>query len=203
MADKLSMDMVERYLGEIEAAVKNIDRDAVRAVVDALFACWSRGGTTYLIGNGGSAATASHMMNDLTKCTIVEGCPRFRAMALTDNVPVMTAFANDQSYVDIFTEPLRAHLDGRDVVLALSGSGNSPNVLHAIAFAKEMGAVTVGLCGDTGGRLAQLADVAVLIPAARIGQQEDGHLILNHAIALALHERIAATVSQNSTLAAV
>ncbi len=195
--------MVERYLGEIEAAVKQIDRDAVRAVVDALFACWARGGTTYLIGNGGSASTASHMMNDLTKCTIVDGRPRFRAMAFTDNVPVMTAFANDQSYEDIFVEPLRAHLDARDVVLALSGSGNSPNVLRAIAFAKEQGVVTVGLCGDTGGRLAALADIAVLVPAARIGQQEDGHLILNHTIALALHERIAATVPHAAGLAAV
>jgi D-sedoheptulose 7-phosphate isomerase len=195
--------MVERYLGEIEAAVKQIDRAAVRAVVDALFACWLRGGTTYLVGNGGSASTASHMMNDLTKCTIVEGRPRFRALALTDNVPVMTAFANDQSYDDIFVEPLRAHLDGRDVVVALSGSGNSPNVLRAIAFAKEQGAVTIGLCGDTGGRLAGLAEIAVLVPAARIGQQEDGHLILNHAISLALHERIAATVPRSAGLAAV
>ncbi len=197
------MDMVERYLGEIEAAVKQIDRAAVRAVVDALFACWARGGTTYLIGNGGSAATASHMMNDLMKCTIVEGRRRFRALALTDNVPVMTAFANDQSYEDIFIEPLRAHLDARDVVVALSGSGNSPNVLRAIAYAKEQGVPTIGLCGDTGGRLAALADLAVLIPAARIGQQEDGHLILNHAISLALQERIAASAPHAAGLAAV
>jgi len=184
------MDMVERYLGELEAAVKQIDRDAVRAVVDALFACWQRGGTTYLIGNGGSASTASHMMNDLIKCTIVEGRPRFRALALTDNVEVLTAFANDQSYEDVFVEPLRTHLDGRDVVLALSGSGNSPNVLRAIAFAKEEGAVTIGLCGATGGRLAALVDVAVKIPAARIGQQEDGHMILDHVLAYALRARI-------------
>lgn len=197
------MDMVERYLGEIEAAVKRIDRDAVRAVVEALFACWERGGTTYLVGNGGSAATASHMTNDLTKCTIVEGRRRFRAVALTDNVAVMTAFANDQSYEDIFVEPLRAHLDARDVVVALSGSGNSPNVLRAIAYAKEAGALTVGLCGAAGGRLAELADLAVCIPAARIGQQEDGHLILNHAISLALHERIAASAPQTAGLATV
>ena len=197
------MDMVERYLGEIEEAVKQIDRTAVRAVVDALYACYQRGGTTFIIGNGGSASTASHMMNDLMKCTIVAGQPRFRAMAFTDNVPVMTAFANDQSYDDIFIEPLRAHLDERDVVLALSGSGNSPNVLHAIAYAKEHGAVTVGLCGDTGGKLATISDVTVKIPAARIGQQEDGHLILNHAIALALHERIAATAQRSAGFATV
>jgi D-sedoheptulose 7-phosphate isomerase len=186
------MDMVDTYLGETERAVRLIDRDAVRAVVDRLFACWSAGGTTYLIGNGGSAATASHMMNDLLKCTLVDGQPRFRAIALTDNVPAMTAFANDIAYEEIFVEPLRSLLDPCDALVALSGSGNSPNVIRAIAFAKELGATTIGLCGDTGGKLALLADVAVKIPAARIGQQEDGHLILNHVIALALHERIAA-----------
>jgi D-sedoheptulose 7-phosphate isomerase len=198
-----SMDMVERYLGEIETAVKQIDRVAVRTVVDALYACYRRGGTTYLIGNGGSASTASHMMNDLTKCTIVEGQARFRAMALTDNVPTMTAFANDQSYEDIFIEPLRAHLDERDIVLAISGSGNSPNLLRAIAYAKEQGAITIGLCGDLGGKLATLADINVKIPAARIGQQEDGHLILNHAIALALHERIGAGTPHPANYAVV
>jgi len=184
------MDMVGRYLDEIEAAVRKIDRDAVRAVVDVLFLCWERRGTTFVIGNGGSAATASHMMNDLMKCTLVEGQPRFRAIALTDNVPTMTAFANDIAYEEIFSEQLRSLLAPGDVVVALSGSGNSPNVLRAIAYAREAGAWTIGLCGDTGGKLATQADLAVCIPAARIGQQEDGHLILNHTIALALHERI-------------
>lgn len=196
------MDMVDAYLDEMERAIRLIDRAAVRLVVDELFGCWARGGTTYLIGNGGSASTASHMMNDLTKCTIVEGQPRFRAMALTDNVAVMTAFANDVAFEEIFIEPLRAHLDGRDVVLALSGSGNSPNVLRAIAFATEIGARTVGLCGDGGGKLARIVDVAVMIPAARIGQQEDGHLILNHAIALALYDRIVAVRVRNAMVGA-
>jgi D-sedoheptulose 7-phosphate isomerase len=164
----------------------------VRAVVDRLLACWSTGGTTFLIGNGGSAATASHMMNDLLKCTLVPGQPRFRAIALTDNVPAITAFANDISYEEIFVEPLRSLLSPGDALVAISGSGNSPNVIRAIAYAKAMGVTTIGLCGDTGGKLAGLADLSVRIPAARIGQQEDGHLILNHVIALALHERIAA-----------
>ena len=186
------MDMVDVYLGETERAVRSIDRGAVRSVVDRLFAGWQAGSTTFLIGNGGSAATASHMMNDLLKCTLVPGQPRFKAIALTDNVPAMTAFANDQSYEDIFVEPLMALLKPGDTVIGISGSGNSPNVLRAIAYAKETGALTIGLCGDNGGKLAILADVSVCIPAARIGQQEDGHLILNHTIALALHERIAA-----------
>jgi D-sedoheptulose 7-phosphate isomerase len=154
------MDMVDVYLSETERAVRSIDRGAVRTVVDRLFACWSAGKTTYLIGNGGSAATASHMMNDLLKCTLVPGQPRYKAIALTDNVPAMTAFANDQSYEDIFVEPLMALLTPGDTVIALSGSGNSPNVLRAVAYAKETGALTIGLCGDTGGRLAILADLS-------------------------------------------
>jgi D-sedoheptulose 7-phosphate isomerase len=186
--------MVERYLAETEQAIRLIDRDAVRAVVDALLACWRRDATAYLIGNGGSAATASHMMADLSRCTIVPGAPRFRAIALTDNIPTMTAIANDTSFDLIFAEQLRGLLRSSDVVVAISGSGNSANVLRAIEYAASIGATTIGLCGEHGGELVRRADVAVCIPAARIGQQEDGHLILNHTIALALREKIAAAV---------
>jgi D-sedoheptulose 7-phosphate isomerase len=188
------MEMVERYLAEMERAIRQIDRGAVRAAVEVLFACWRRDATAYLIGNGGSAATASHMMADLTKCTLVAGAPRFRAIALTDNVPTMTAFANDDGYEQIFVEPLRSLLRPEDVLVAISGSGNSPNVLRGVEHAVAIGAATVGLCGENGGRLATLVDVAVRVPAARIGQQEDGHLILNHTIALALQEQMAAAV---------
>jgi D-sedoheptulose 7-phosphate isomerase len=186
--------MVERYLAETERAIRLIDRGAVRAAVAALFACWQRDATAYLIGNGGSAATASHMMADLTKCTIVPGATRFRAISLADNVPTMTAFANDDSFESIFVEPLRALLRSSDVLVAISGSGNSPNVLRAVEYAASIGATTIGLCGEHGGRLATLADVVVTVPAARIGQQEDGHLVLNHTIALALQEKIAAAI---------
>jgi D-sedoheptulose 7-phosphate isomerase len=186
--------MVERYLAETERAIRLIDRDAVRAAVDALFACWRRDGTVYLIGNGGSAATASHMMADLSRCTIVAGAPRVRAIALTDNVATLTATANDTSFDLIFVEPLRGLLREGDLLIAISGSGNSPNVLRAVEYAYAIDVATVGLCGESGGRLATLVDVAVRVPAARIGQQEDGHLILNHAIALALQEKIASAV---------
>ena len=132
------------------------------------------------------------MMNDLCKCTLVDGQPRFKALALTDNVPLLTAVANDVEYAEVFVEPLRTHLGKGDVVVALSGSGQSPNILRAVAFAKEQGAVTIGLCGMPGGMLAKLADLRVIVPAERIGQQEDGHLIVSHAIVLALRERIEA-----------
>ena len=182
--------MVERYLGEMEHALRTLSRDDVRRVVGALFDAWRWDKCVWIIGNGGSAANASHMMNDLCKCTLVEGQPRFRALALTDNVPLITAIANDVEYAEIFVEQLRTHLKKGDVLIALSGSGNSSNIVRAVEYAKEAGALTIGLCGQSGGKLAETADLSVLVPAARIGQQEDGHLILGHAIALAVRERI-------------
>jgi D-sedoheptulose 7-phosphate isomerase len=197
------MDMIERYLGEMERALRATSREDVRRVVGALFDAWRWDKTVWIIGNGGSAATASHMMNDLCKCTLVEGQRRFRAIALTDNVPLMTAIANDIEYAEIFAEQLRTHLRSGDVVVALSGSGNSPNIVRAVAFAKEQGALTIGLCGMPGGALAKLADLRVIFPAGRIGQQEDGHLIFNHAIALALRERIELDAVSSHNTAAV
>jgi D-sedoheptulose 7-phosphate isomerase len=192
------MDVIERYLTEIEAAVRSIARDEVRAVVDELFAAWEQERTVFLIGNGGSAATASHMMNDLTKFTAFANRKRLRAIALTDNVPLMTAYGNDLSYEDVFSEPLLTLMKPGDVLVAISGSGNSPNILKALKAADAVGGRTIGLCGSPGGRLAELADLVVKIPAVHIGQQEDGHLILNHAIAMALRERIGATALQTT-----
>jgi D-sedoheptulose 7-phosphate isomerase len=184
------VDAIDRYLEEIEAAVRAISRDDVRAVVDALEAVWAADATAYVIGNGGSASTASHMMNDLCKFTIVPGKRRFRAVALTDNVPLLTAIGNDLSYCEIFVEPLRSLARRGDALIAISGSGNSPNIVAAVEHARAEGITSIGLCGSPGGRLASLADIRVIIPADRIGQQEDGHLILNHAIATALRERL-------------
>lgn len=185
------MDAVERYLNEAEAAIRGIDRGDARRVVDALYEAWAGGRQIFIVGNGGSASTASHMMNDLSKFTRCEGRPRIRAIALTDNVPLMTAYANDQSYDDVFVEQLRTLMREGDVLVAISGSGNSPNVVRAVEYARGHGARAIGLCGYPGGRLAELADLRVIVPATHIGQQEDGHLVLNHAIAMALRERLA------------
>lgn len=184
------MDIVDAYLSELETAISHLSRDGIRAVVDALMSVWHRSGVAYIVGNGGSAATASHMMNDLMKFTAVDGCRRFRAVALTDNMPLLTAISNDMAFTEIFVEPLKNLLEPKDVLIALSASGNSPNIVRAVEFANTIGASTVGLCGRPGGRLAAIADHVVTIPADRIGQQEDGHLILNHVIAIALRERI-------------
>ncbi len=193
MADSLTMDPIEKYLSEIEQAIREISRHDVTAVVDTLEACWASGHTTFVVGNGGSASTASHMMNDLNKFTVVPGAKRFRAIALTDNVPLFSAWGNDASYDDVFVEPLRNLMNDGDVLIAISGSGNSPNVLRAVDYANTKG-TTIGLCGFPGGKLAIAAKRCVIVPAMSIGQQEDGHLIINHAVATALRARIEAAL---------
>ena len=184
------MDFIDAYLNEFETVVHRISRDAIRGVIDELMEHWRRNSTIFLIGNGGSAATASHMMNDLNKFTIVEGMPRFRAIALTDNVPLMTAVANDIDYADVFVEPLKNLLQSGDLLIAISASGNSPNIVRGVEYARANGARVIGFCGQPGGRLAQMAHLKVIIPSDRIGHQEDGHMMLDHVITAALLERI-------------
>lgn len=185
-------DRISAYLDEAEAVVRSISRSEVRVVVDRLFEGWQSHRTTYIIGNGGSASTASHMMNDLNKMTSHEGLHRFRAIALTDNMPLVTAIGNDIEYADVFIEQLKNLLLPTDMLIAISGSGNSENIIRACDYARKLGAFVIGLCGNPGSRLCTSANAVVTIPAKSICQQEDGHLILNHAIALALRDRIAA-----------
>jgi D-sedoheptulose 7-phosphate isomerase len=185
-------DFVNDYLTGLAEVVRAISRPDVTAVVDALEAAWREDRQVLLIGNGGSAATASHMMNDLNKFTLAPGRPRMRALALTDNVPLMTAWGNDAAYEDIFVEPLRNFARPGDVLVLISTSGNSPNVVKAAEAARDLGLRTIAFTGDKGGRLAGMCDLVVRIPSPHIGQQEDGHMILDHVIAGALRERLRA-----------
>jgi D-sedoheptulose 7-phosphate isomerase len=137
------------YLGEIAAS---IDTDAIAAFVAELLAARERGGRIFFLGNGGSAATASHFANDLLIGTKEWERP-FRAVSLSDNVPVVTAIANDDGYEEIFVQQLRAQIDSRDLVVAISVSGNSPNIVAAVELALKRGARTVALTGFDGGRL--------------------------------------------------
>ncbi len=185
------MDYVDQYLTELEAVIHSLSRDDVRKVVEALLVAWRADKQIFIIGNGGSAATASHMMNDINKLTIMPGKPRFRAIALSDNVPLMTAWGNDAAYEDIFAEPLRNLMRADDILIAISTSGNSPNIVKAVDVAHdEYNAQVIAFVGDKGGRLAEQADILIRIPSDHIGQQEDGHVILDHVISNALLDRI-------------
>ncbi len=181
---------VSTYLEELRESLLLLDQQAIVQVTETLLAAWQEGRHIFLMGNGGSAALASHMANDLSKLTISPGCPRLRVTALTDNVPLLTAWANDEGYERVFIEPLQGLLQPGDVVLAISCSGNSPNVITAVAWAKARGARILAFTGDQGGKLAELADIVVHAPIAAIYQQEDIHLILNHIIASAIRQHI-------------
>ena len=128
------------------------------------------------------------MASDLNKGANRKDAPRFKAVALTDNIPAMLAWANDASYDDIFVEQLRNHLEKGDMVIGISGSGNSPNVLKALHYANDQGAVTVGLTGFDGGKIAQLAKRVYVVPNHCMQQIEDVHLVIEHMISLILRD---------------
>lgn len=181
------MSTIARYLNEVQALLDALPEPAIRRAIDLLAAVWRDGWRIYVFGNGASAATASDFACDLAKGTQFPGQPPFKVVALTDNVPLITAWANDVAYEDIFANQLAALVEPGDVAIAISGSGNSPNVLKAIAVARAAGARTVGF---DGGRLKDLADVAVVAPGRDMGQCEDAHHVLQHLICAVLREEL-------------
>ena len=185
------------YISAINIALQDIDRHSLEQVVDELARAWREERHVFLMGNGGSAAMASHMTNDLNKLTIVPTQRRLRAVSLADNVPLITAWANDSDYDHVFAEQLHGLCRPGDVVIAFSCSGNSRNVLTALRLASEIGASTIGITGDTGGKMASEVDICVLSPIGAIYQQEDIHLVLSHMLSTALKARITA-ISQRS-----
>lgn len=199
------MDVLSRYIDQVAASLRHLPREQLRQVASALWATYERDRTIFVCGNGGSAATASHFVCDLAKSTIRPGARRVRALALTDNVPLLTAWSNDQSYADVFVEQLAAHYREGDLIVAISGSGNSPNVLRAIEWGNQVGATTVGLSGFDGGALARLATVALQVENFVMPQVEDLHLLICHALAInlgALIEQSYAVVSAPGLLPA-
>lgn len=136
----------------------------------------------FIMGNGGSAMTASHFVSDLSKGTIAEGSKRFRAIGLVDNVANVLAWANDVGYEEIFTEQLKNLMNRGDVVIGISGSGESMNVIKAIKYANEQDGITVGLCGFGGGKLSRIAKESIIVPCNNMQRIEDAHLIIEHLL---------------------
>jgi D-sedoheptulose 7-phosphate isomerase len=180
------MEYVKEYFQKYAEGLSKIDPAKVDAVVNILFRTWKNGNQLFIIGNGGSAVTASHMACDLGKGTLDNvhdtGIKRFRVISLTDNVATMTAIGNDIGYDHIFSQQLRNLISPGDVVLIITGSGNSPNVLEAAKTANSMGASTIGLLGFDGGKLKDLVDHHVIFEEKHYGRVEDFHLMFNHLI---------------------
>ena len=143
---------------------------------------YRHGHRIFIMGNGGSAATASHFALDLAKNTIMPGAPRLKAISLTDHVPLITAWSNDTAYEHVFAEQLASMIEPGDVAIGISTSGNSLNVIYALQLTKQLGGVTIGLLGTEGGKIKDMVDAYVLAPGQNIEQEEDAHMILAHII---------------------
>jgi D-sedoheptulose 7-phosphate isomerase len=176
------------YLDELKTVIDKVDVDQVTAVIDRLLLAYERGAFVYIFGNGGSASTASHFVNDFNKGIDPLGDGRFRFCCLNDNVPTVLALANDVGYDQVFAGQLRNFLTANDVVLGISGSGNSPNVLEAVRYARSRGVETIGLVGYDGGRLRELVDYCIHVPVHDMQKVEDVHLAMNHLMMTALKQ---------------
>ncbi len=173
-------EKIENYLSGLIEVINKLDRNELETFLTVLNQARLDEKNIYIFGNGGSAATASHMVCDFNKGISWGKNPRFRFICLNDNVPTMMAYANDISYADVFVEPLRNFLKPGEVVVGISGSGNSENVIRAIDYANEIGAITVGLSGYSGGKLKAKAKYNVHVNINDMQKAEDIHIMLGH-----------------------
>jgi D-sedoheptulose 7-phosphate isomerase len=181
---------MDDYLGQVAALIGKTPRQAVQDAIDRLWRAYCDDAQIFACGNGGSSATASHFVEDLAKgVDVPAGTRRFRAISLVDSVPTLTAYANDVGYEHVFAEPLKNLVRAGDVLVAVSGSGKSANVLRAMSAAREAGAGVVGLTGGDGGEMPELSDVCIVVPADNMQQIEDVHLVIAHAIYVELRAR--------------
>jgi D-sedoheptulose 7-phosphate isomerase len=180
------------YFARSTGVVRNLPFATIERVAEVLYDAYEAGRNVFLLGNGGSASLASHFACDLAKGTAVPDrlAKRFRALSLTDNLALLTAWANDTSYEQIFAEQLRNLVEPGDVAFGISGSGRSANVLLALRAARESGAVTVGLSGFEGGKLPEVCDLCIVIPSNNMQIIEDLHLAVTHALFTVVRDRI-------------
>jgi len=169
------------YKTKLLRALDTLDLDTIGQAVEMLREAREQNRHIFVCGNGGSASTASHFVCDMVKGASQRD-PRFRIMALTDSLPTLTAYSNDVGYECVFTEQLRNFAQKDDVVIALSGSGNSPNVVNALEYANSIGCQTIALTGRDGGRLGPLAKLQIHVADPHMGRIEDGHMIACHML---------------------
>ena len=188
---EFSKKFTKEYLEDIKRLLDSMEEDLINKIdelASILRKARENKNTIFIMGNGGSAVTASHFAGDLSKGTIVEGFPRFKAVALTDNIPNMLAWANDAGYEEIFIEQLKNLMEPGDIVIGISVSGNSMNVIKAIEYANENGGLTIGLSGCDGGRLLECAQKNINVPCSYMPKVEDIHLLIEHLLTSLIRE---------------
>ncbi len=180
---------LDEYVKELCATLKQLDTAQLAQIVAVLLQAQENGKSIFTMGNGGHGSTAAHMVNDFAKHSItsdkkdtVVSTRRFRTLCLNDAVSLLTALANDMGYEHVFSEQLNNWCQEGDVVIGISGSGNSPNVLKAFEVAKQRGATSICFSGKGGGKARELADICVVVPSDKMVQSEDVHLAITHAL---------------------
>lgn len=192
-----ALEQVHLYHGALLEAIGRLSLEDCALMTQEILAVHARQARLFIFGNGGSAATASHMACDLGKNTAVANIHRLNVHSLTDNAPLITALANDLGYDVIFSEQLvQAAIGRNDVVVAISGSGNSQNVLAGVATARAAGARAIALTGGAGGHLATIADIVLTAHSTSMEIIEDVHLAINHIVTTAVHEALVGLATQ-------
>ena len=190
---------IDSFLDAIVQIVETIPRSDISRAIDLLYEAWQEGRTIFVMGNGGSASTASHFASDLNKMTIVPGRDRVRAVSLVDNIPWVSALTNDEGWANIYTEQLENLYRPGDVIIGISvhgGSGEdqagpwSQNLLKAMRYVSDNGGNTIGFSGFDGGAMKQLADVCVVVPYDTAAHVESVHVALHHLVTTCLAEKI-------------
>ena len=182
------MNYVQSYLNSLEQTLEHLPEALILDVIQVLQQARLSRRQIFVMGNGGSASTASHFVCDLVKNTRMESWPNFRVIGLTDNMAVFSAMANDEGYSNVFVQQLESFLQPEDIVIGISASGNSANVLKAIEFANQAGGKTIGFTGFDGGKLGKMVDINLQVPSSCIEHVEDIHLVMEHLICKALRE---------------
>lgn len=187
------------YIQELKTALDKLSHAEIEKVVQRIHQARLAGRRIFVMGNGGSASTANHMVCDLAKNTRMDGWPAIKIIGLSDNMAIFSALANDEGYESVFAQQLANLVEPEDVVIAISASGNSNNVLKAVQLAGEVGATTIGFTGFDGGQLAGMVDMQLHVPSHCIEHVEDIHLMLEHLIVQALREITTSTETMVGT----
>jgi len=184
------MEQIKKYFNTVSNILDSIPVEKIDKIINVLIDAYEKRNQVFIFGNGGSAATSSHFACDLGKGVETSGSKRYKVYSLADCVPLMTAWANDTDYEFIFSRQMENFIEKGDIAFALSGSGNSKNVLNALEFAREKGVLTIGLTGFSGGKMKDLCDICIIVENNNMQQIEDVHMILCHVIFSRIRDRL-------------
>lgn len=184
------MNRAQNYIDLVKHTLDQLDQEAIRSMAEAFMKAYEDGGNIYTMGNGGSGASASHAAGDFLKGASYGLEKRFRMICLNDNMPALMAIANDIGYEDIFVEQLKNFLKPGDLVIGISGSGNSENVVRAIQYALDEGVKTIAMTGFNGGKISRMADISVQVPVQDMEVTEDIHMVIFNIIKKEMQARL-------------